>query len=109
LRPRSRILGFGSAVLLVVAGILCAALISGGLGQNLAFALVALGLIEGTSLVFLEVGFSEDHERARDEARAAAQDGDPHEHEPRAKRRLSRPDGSRPRLDRMRGRQRRLR
>ena len=46
---------------------------SGGLGQNLAFGLVALGLVEGTALVFYEVGLTEDHDRAREErARADA-------------------------------------
>ena len=62
---RSRIVGFGSAALLVVAGIACAFAFSGGLGQNLAFALVALGLVEGTALIFYEVGLTEDHDRER--------------------------------------------
>ena len=70
---RSRIVGFGSAALLVVAGIACAFAFSGGLAQNLAFALVALGMVEAISLVFAEVGFSEDRERAREE-RARAQE-----------------------------------
>jgi hypothetical protein len=73
LSTRSRIVGFGSAALLVIAGIVCAFAFSGGLGQNLAFGLVALGLVEGTALVFYEVGLTEDHARAREEhARADA-------------------------------------
>jgi hypothetical protein len=73
LSRRSRIVGFGSAGLLVIAGIACAFAFSGGLGQNLAFGLVALGLVEGTALVFYEVGLTEDHARAREErARADA-------------------------------------
>jgi len=40
---RSRIVGFGSAGLLVLAGIACAVVFSGTLGQNLAFAQNALG------------------------------------------------------------------
>ena len=63
---RSRILGFGSAALLVLAGIASAVLFSGGLGQNLAFALVALGLVEATALVFYEVGLTEDRQRERE-------------------------------------------
>jgi hypothetical protein len=96
---RSRIVGFGAAGLLVVVGIACAFAFSGTLGQNLAFVLVALGMVLGTSLVFYEVGLTEDRERAREEA---------------ARRRAStRPAGTarpgrRP-LDRMRGRPRRLR
>lgn len=66
---RSRIVGFGSAALLVVAGIACAFVFSGGLAQNLAFVLVALGLVAATSLVFYEVGLTEDRERAREEAK----------------------------------------
>lgn len=93
---RSRIVGFGSAALLVVAGIVCAFIFGGTLGQNLAFVLVALGLVEATSLVFYEVGLTEDRERAREEEK---------------KRRASRPPArpARRPLDRMRGRSRRLR
>ncbi|HUA44698.1 MAG TPA: hypothetical protein VMA77_05690 [Solirubrobacteraceae bacterium] len=72
---RSRIVGFGSAGLLVLAGIACAFVFSGGLGQNLAFAFVALGLVGGTALIFYEVGLTEDRDRAREEARKASQSG----------------------------------
>jgi hypothetical protein len=115
---RSRIVGFGSAGLLVVAGIACAFAFSGGLGQNLAFALVALGLVEGTALVFYEVGLTEDRARAREErARAdAALERDRPRPEPDDRPRGERsgpshpPEGSgRVRLERMRGRPRRLR
>lgn len=91
---RSRIVGFGSAALLVIAGIGCAFAFSGGLAQNLAFVLVALGMVEATSLLFYEVGLTEDRERAREE---------------KARRRKEEPPRERPRLDRMRGRPRRLR
>ncbi len=92
---RSRIVGFGSAALLVVAGIVCGFAFGGTLGQNLAFVLVALGLVLATSLVFYEVGLTEDRERAREEE----------------KRRRSQPPARAARrpLDRMRGRPRRLR
>lgn len=88
---RSRISAFGLAVLLVVAGGVGAAVFSGTLGQVLALVLIGIGFVLATSLVFLEVGLSEDRERARDERKRKAQ----------AARR-------RPRLDRMRGRSRRL-
>jgi hypothetical protein len=93
---RSRIVGFGSAALLVVAGAVCAAVFGGGTGQILALVLISLGFVEAVSLVFAEVGFSEDRERAREEERR------------RQRARSSGPSG-RPRLDRLRGRPRRLR
>jgi hypothetical protein len=99
---RSRIVGFGSAALLVVAGIACALAFSGGLAQNLAFALVALGLVLATSLVFYEVGLTEDRERAREkEKRRTPQSPARPANDPR------RPGRSR--LERVRGRPRRLR
>ncbi len=105
---RSRIVGFGSAGVLVLAGIACAVAFGGGLGQNLAFVLVALGMVLATALVFYEVGLTEDKERAREEkvrrredARREREDAAKHGHPP------ERP--SRIRLDRLRGRPRRLR
>jgi hypothetical protein len=90
---RSRIVGFGSAALLVVAGAVCAVAVAGGLGAILALVLISLGFVDAVSLVFLEVGLSEDRERAREEAARAERSTRP---APR-------------RLDRMRGRPRRLR
>jgi hypothetical protein len=58
---------FGSAGLLVAGGIVCAAAISGGVGQYLAFALIGIGLVAVVSLVFFEVGLSEDRELAREQ------------------------------------------
>jgi hypothetical protein len=71
--PRSRILAFGSAGVLVVAGVLCAVLINGLTGQVLAIALLLLGLGGALLLVFLEVGLSEDRELAREEERRRRQ------------------------------------
>jgi hypothetical protein len=90
---RSRITAFGSAALLVVAGVAGAIAFSGTLGQVIALVLIGVGLVLATSLVFLEVGLSEDRERAREERRRERQQAGP-----RPKRRL----------DRMRGRPRRL-
>jgi hypothetical protein len=91
--PRARILAFGSAAALVVAGALCLALLGGLTGQVLAIALVTVGLGGALLLLFLEVGLSEDRARARDEergrrraeGRAAAQ------RRPRLRRRPRRP------------------
>jgi len=95
---------------LIVAGALCAAVLTGAAGPVLAIVLVGLGLIAVLSLIFLEVGLSEDRWRAREAgARQAAAE---------RKRRDARPAGSPPgrtaarrppRLDRRRGGRRRLR
>jgi hypothetical protein len=82
--------------LLVIAGAVCAAVIGGETGEILALGLIGLGFVAVTSLVFLEVGLSEDRERAREQLRRA-----PKQSERRQVR-------DRPRLDRMRGRPRRL-
>jgi hypothetical protein len=62
---RARILTFGSAGILVLAGALCAAFVSGLTGQLLALVLLSIGLGGVVLFVFLEVGLSEDHERER--------------------------------------------
>jgi hypothetical protein len=67
--PRARVLAFGSAAALVVAGSLCAVLIDGLTGQVLAIALITLGLGAVVLLLFLEVGLSEEHELAEEEKR----------------------------------------
>jgi hypothetical protein len=66
---RTRIVAFGSAGALVVAGAICIALIDGLAGQVLAIALVSLGLGGALLLAFFEVGLSEDQERAREKRR----------------------------------------
>ncbi len=67
--PRTRLLAFGFALALVLAGGACAALVGGVTGQVLTIVLVAAGVAGAMLLVFLEVGFSEDRELARDEER----------------------------------------
>jgi len=67
--PRSRVLAFGSAAALVVAGSICFAVIDGVIGELLAIALVTLGLGAVVLLAFLEVGLSEEQDLARDERR----------------------------------------
>lgn len=92
---RSRIVGFGSAGLLVLAGAVCAVAVGGELGAILALVLIGLGFVGAVSLVFAEVGFSEDRERAREAASRRRKPASPARPAPR-------------RLDRMRGRRRRL-
>jgi len=102
---RSRIIGFGSAALLVAAGLGCAAVLSPGLGEDLALVLISLGAILAVSLVFLEVGLSEDRERAREQAARAREE----EKRRRPPEEPGRPHVGGSRLERMRGRPRRLR
>jgi hypothetical protein len=54
---------------LVLAGVLCLTLIAGSTGEILATALMSVGLVAAFVFVFLEVGLSEDRERAGDEER----------------------------------------
>jgi hypothetical protein len=65
--PRWRVLAFGSAAALVVAGSITAALVSGRTGGAIAIALITLGLGAVVLLLFLEVGLSEERELAREE------------------------------------------
>jgi hypothetical protein len=66
---RTRIIAFGSAVMLVLAGVLCGVLVSGLTGALLAIVLNSLGLGGVVLLLFLEVGLSEDRDRAREAER----------------------------------------
>jgi hypothetical protein len=110
---RARVSSYGSAAALILAGLLCAALVSGGVGQLLAIGLVGVGLVLVVSLVFMEVGLSEDRERERDRTRLDVSDQARLEPPGRARsappapphRRSLRPRG----LDRQRGERRRLR
>ncbi len=67
--PRRRLLAFGSAAALVVAGALCAAFVGGVLGDVLTVALMSLGFGGAVLLVFLEIGLGEERQLAEDERR----------------------------------------
>lgn len=60
-------MAFGSTGLLVIAGVVCVAVFSGGTGQFVGFMLIGVGIVIAAGLVFLEVGLSEDRERAREQ------------------------------------------
>jgi len=62
-------LAFGSAFALAIAGGVCAVLVRGVTGQVLTIVLVSAGLGGAVLLAFLEVGLSEDRDRASDEQR----------------------------------------
>jgi hypothetical protein len=64
---RGRIVVYGAAVALVLAGSACGALVDGTIGTVLAMALLGSGLVILTGLVFMEVGLSEDREREQEQ------------------------------------------
>ncbi len=66
---RSRILLFGAAAVLVIAGVACAALVGGLTGELLTIVLISGGLAGALLLVFLEVGLGEERDVAREQAR----------------------------------------
>ena len=66
--PRTRIVAFGSAALLVLAGCVCAAVVGGVTGEVLTIVLVSGGLVVGLLLIFLEVGLDEERDIAREQA-----------------------------------------
>ncbi|HWC86827.1 MAG TPA: hypothetical protein VG388_09830 [Solirubrobacteraceae bacterium] len=70
---RGRFITYGSALALVLAGIVCAAVVSGVAGQVLAIVLIGSGLVILTGLIFMEVGLSEDRDREREARGAVAQ------------------------------------
>lgn len=61
---------YAAAIAVVVVGILCGAAIPGTVGGTVCTALVGLGLVAVISLIFYDVGLSEDRDRDR-ETRAA--------------------------------------
>ena len=65
---RSRLIAFGTCGVLVAAGLVVAVLASSTAGQIVAIALLSIGFGGAVLLVFYEVGLSEDHARAREEA-----------------------------------------
>jgi hypothetical protein len=65
---RTRTLGYGASTAVALVGVACGALIPGSAGGTAATVLVGVGLVGVVSLMFYEVGLTEDRERA---ARAA--------------------------------------
>jgi hypothetical protein len=64
---RNRALGFGGSAVTVVAAAVAGALIGGIAGEVVELSLGSLGAITFVALIFLEVGLSEDRERAREQ------------------------------------------
>jgi len=73
--PRMRILAFGTAALLLVAGVACAALVSGIAGEVLTITLISAALAGALLLVFLEIGLGEERDLAREQERRRRREG----------------------------------
>jgi hypothetical protein len=63
---RARIASFGSATLLVIVGGIAGPLVGGATGELILFLLAGAGFVTATLLAFLEVGLSEDRDRAKE-------------------------------------------
>jgi hypothetical protein len=112
---RARILRYGVSIAVALAGVACGALIPGSAGGTAATVLVGIGLVGVVSLIFYEVGLTEDRERAQQQAlsrkteRSAGDPGSPGGHQI-GERQAGEHRGGRARpLDRRRGQRRRLR
>ncbi len=106
---RGRIIWYGLAGCLVVAGAAVAAAVGSTAGQVIGLLSVGFGLVLATSLVFYEVGLSEDRARAREQAERAREQAarEAEAREPGAPHQSDR--SPRVRLPRARGRRRRIR
>jgi hypothetical protein len=100
LSRRTRTLRYGASIAVALVGVACGALIPGTAGGTAATVLVGIGLVGVVSLVFYEVGLTEDRDRAREARPEPRSDDRPRrDHQDR-----------RPRIaDRRRGQRRRLR
>jgi hypothetical protein len=75
LSPRTRTLRYGAAIAVALVGVACGAIIPGTAGGTAATVLVGIGLVGIVSLIFYEVGLTEDRDRASAGRRGAAEDG----------------------------------
>lgn len=73
--PRERVKSYGPSVAAMVAGVACSALVGGTSGEVIGIVLVSLGGVAAVSLLFYEVGLSEDRQRRhRPPGRGASED-----------------------------------
>ncbi|MGI8713992.1 MAG: hypothetical protein ACR2NR_12610 [Solirubrobacteraceae bacterium] len=101
---RARLVRYGASTAVTLAGVACGATLSGTLGGTLATALIGLGLVGIVTLIFYEVGLTEDRARAQ-ERRDAESPPPSHDRDRTVAKRTRRTRG----LARQRGERRRLR
>jgi hypothetical protein len=73
MRRRNRLLSFGACALALVLAAIAGPAVGGITGEAIAIALACVGGIAIVSLVFLEIGLSEDRERAATRASEPAE------------------------------------
>lgn len=88
---RQRILAFGSTGVLAAAGIVCEVLARDVTAETVGITLMLLGFVGILMLLFLEVGLSEEHDHAREEAKRAERAAASQRHPPRRPRLPRRP------------------
>jgi len=76
-RPSDRALRYWAAIVVVVIGIICDATIPGTLGGTICTAIVGIGLVALVSMMFYDVGLTEDRDRERRQRRLEQQDEPP--------------------------------
>jgi hypothetical protein len=105
---RTRTLRYGASIAVALVGVACGALIPGTAGGTAATVLVGIGLVGVVSLVFYEVGLTEDRDRAAEARSRSVEENDAQPFRAPGAPRAHKVGHSRP-LDRQRGRRRRLR
>jgi hypothetical protein len=88
---RARIWSYGSVGVVMFIGVLCRVIVGGFVGEITALTLLSLGAGAILVLVFIEVGLSEDRERAKEEAERSERAPAPTHRPPRPRSRPRRP------------------
>ncbi|HEY2602862.1 MAG TPA: hypothetical protein VGI67_14995 [Thermoleophilaceae bacterium] len=84
MEPRKRIYWYGSALVMVVVGVVCGFAVPGLVGDIIRLSLITIAMGEVLLLVFYEIGLSEDRQLAKDEEeRRRRQAEQPSHEEPR--------------------------
>jgi hypothetical protein len=67
---RTRVVAYGSAALVFLAGVACAVLVDGLTGEVLTIVLMSVGLAGALLFVFLDIGLGEERDLARERERS---------------------------------------
>jgi hypothetical protein len=73
----TRVVRYGASIVVALVGVACGALIPGAAGGTAATVLVGIGLVGVVSLLFYEVGLTEDRDRERARRRLERDDSVP--------------------------------